>query len=83
VGNCAEIHLVSTPRGLSRVQAAAYVGVSPSKFDEMVEDERMPRPREVDKRLLWDRLELDEAFSALPHRNGPDQIGDVFDECRV
>ena len=29
------------PRGLSRVQAAEYIGVSPSLFDEMVRDGRM------------------------------------------
>src|SRR5690242_17745827 len=31
------------PRGLSRVQAAAYVGVSPVLFDELVKDGRMPK----------------------------------------
>ena len=53
------------PRGLSRVQAAEYVGVGVSKFDEMVRDGRMPKPKRVDGRTIWDRLELDEAFSAL------------------
>lgn len=56
------------PRGLNRERSAAYVGVSPSKFDEMVKDGRMPQPREIDGRVVWDRLELDLAFSALPHR---------------
>ncbi len=54
------------PRGLSRAQAAAYVGVSPTKFDQMVSDGRMPRPKRVDARLIWDRQGLDIAFSALP-----------------
>src|SRR5262252_2740836 len=36
------------PRGISRVEAAAYVGVSPSKFDEMVRDHRMPNPKRID-----------------------------------
>ena len=31
-----------TPRGLSRVQSAVYVGVGVTKFDEMVVDGRMP-----------------------------------------
>lgn len=53
------------PRGLSRVQAAEYVGVSPTKFDELVKDGRMPRPKQVDARTIWDRVQLDEAFSAL------------------
>ena len=53
------------PRGLSRVQAAAYIGVSPSLFDEMVRDRRMPQPIRINSRVLWDRLQLDEAFAAL------------------
>lgn len=53
------------PRGLSRVQAAAYVGVSPTLFDAMVDDGRMPRPVRINSRTVWDRLQLDEAFAAL------------------
>jgi predicted DNA-binding transcriptional regulator AlpA len=59
------------PRGLSRVQAAEYIGVGVSKFDEMVRDGRMPRPKRVDTRTIWDRLELDEAFSALEQESAP------------
>lgn len=54
------------PRGLARGAAAEYVGVSVSKFDQLVADGRMPAPKEIDRRKVWDRLELDEAFSALP-----------------
>jgi predicted DNA-binding transcriptional regulator AlpA len=54
------------PRGLSRVAAAAYVGVSPTKFDELVKDGRMPRPKRIDARAVWDRKQLDAAFDALP-----------------
>ena len=53
------------PRGLSRVQAAEYVSISPSKFDQMVADGRMPKPKRVDARVFWDRLEIDAAFTAL------------------
>ena len=53
------------PRGLSRLQAAEYIGVSPTKFDEMVADRRMPKPKKIDARTVWDRAQLDEAFSAL------------------
>lgn len=55
------------PRGLSRVASAAYIGVGTTKFDEMVTDGRMPKPRPIDARLVWDRLELDAAFESLPH----------------
>lgn len=57
------------PRGLSRTVAALYIGISPSLFDEMVKDSRMPGPKELNSRLVWDRRELDEAFDALPNRN--------------
>jgi len=50
------------PRGLSREQAAAYVGISPSLF----KDGRMPAPKRINSRTIWDRLQLDEAFTALP-----------------
>ena len=54
------------PRGLSRTDAARYVGVGPTLFDEMVRDGRMPPPRRVNTRVLWDRAELDVFFDALP-----------------
>jgi predicted DNA-binding transcriptional regulator AlpA len=53
------------PRGLSRVQAAEYIGVGVTKFDEMVGDGRMPKPKRIDGRIVWDRVKLDEAFDAL------------------
>jgi len=53
------------PRGLSRVQAAEYIGVGPTKFDEMVSDGRMPKPIRIDTRTVWDRMKLDEAFASL------------------
>lgn len=57
-----------TPRGFSRTQAAAYVGVSPSLFDEMIKDTRMPSPRLINTRTVWDRVEIDLAFDALPRK---------------
>lgn len=54
------------PRGLSREQAAEYVGVGTTKFDAMVTDGRMPRPKRIDGRVVWDREALDSAFAALP-----------------
>jgi predicted DNA-binding transcriptional regulator AlpA len=56
------------PRGLSRVEAAAYIGVSPSLFDEMVVDGRMPPPKHINSRVVWDRLKLDIAFEGLPDK---------------
>ena len=64
------------PRGLSREEAAAYIGVSPSKFDEMVKDKRMPGPKRIDRRTVWDRRQLDVAFEALPDG---EESGNPFD----
>jgi predicted DNA-binding transcriptional regulator AlpA len=53
------------PRGLSRAQAAAYIGVSPSLFDQMVRDGRMPAAKRINGRVVWDRRRVDEMFDAL------------------
>ena len=52
-------------RGHRRPEAAAYVGVSVSKFDQMVQDGRMPAAIRVDHMLIWDVRDLDEAFDRL------------------
>src|SRR4051794_32599559 len=52
-------------RGLRREQAARYVGLSVSKFDQLVSDGRMPKPKHIDGCRVWDRHELDEAFERL------------------
>jgi hypothetical protein len=54
------------PRGLHRPKAAAYVGVGVTKFDEMVKDGRMPPPKCIDNRKVWDLRALDRAFDTLP-----------------
>lgn len=54
------------PRGLSRIEAAAYVGVSPSLFDLLVGDGRMPAPKRINSRTVWDRKKLDQAFELIP-----------------
>ena len=51
-------------RGLRRLDAAHYVGVSPSKFDELVKDGR-PRPKRLDSCVVWDVRRLDVAFDAI------------------
>jgi hypothetical protein len=53
-------------RGLSHDEAAMYVGVSPGKFDDMIDDGRMPMARRIDARKVWDVRELDLAFDVLP-----------------
>jgi predicted DNA-binding transcriptional regulator AlpA len=63
--------LAAAPRrGLSRMEAASYVGVGPTKFDEMVADGRMPQPKRIDGRKVWDMRALDLAFDHLPEEGG-------------
>jgi hypothetical protein len=60
------------PRGLSREQAADYFNISPTKFDELVADGRMPKPKKIDGRRVWDIRQLDRAFDALDGGDDPD-----------
>jgi predicted DNA-binding transcriptional regulator AlpA len=60
-------------RGLSREQAANYIGIGPTKFDKMVKDGRMPRPKRLDGRVVWDLRKLDAAFDALEEVDDPDK----------
>jgi predicted DNA-binding transcriptional regulator AlpA len=56
-------------RGLSRDEAAMYIGISAGKFDELVADGRMPEPLKIDGRKIWDIRSLDLAFDAIPREN--------------
>jgi hypothetical protein len=66
-------------RGLSRTEAALYLGISPSKFDELVKDGRVSRPRLIDTRKVWDVFELDLAFEELP-RDDDKPAGNSWDD---
>ncbi|MBI1620096.1 helix-turn-helix transcriptional regulator [Aquamicrobium zhengzhouense] len=73
------------PRGLSRDEAARYIGVSASKFDQMVADNCMPRPKRLGGRVVWDRVALDMAFNALPDENSGHErfFEDLFDKRKA
>jgi predicted DNA-binding transcriptional regulator AlpA len=64
------------PIGLAREIAAAYIDVSPTKFDQMVADGRMPKPKRIDARRVWERSKIEKAFAALPSdgENEPEAI---------
>lgn len=64
------------PRGLNREEAAEYIGVGASKFDQMVADGRMPQPKVIDARRVWDRHRLDSAFEALPDKEAVNEWDD-------
>ncbi len=59
-------------RGLSRVAAALYIGVSPTTFDGLVRDGRMPPPKRINSRVIRDVRQLDYAFEALPSDGAED-----------
>lgn len=55
------------PRLIDRAAAAAYVNLSPTTFDFMVNDGKMPKPRKlIGRRHAWDVRSLDCAVDALP-----------------
>jgi predicted DNA-binding transcriptional regulator AlpA len=57
---------ISEPRrGLTRAEAARFVGFSPKLFDQMVEDGRMPRPVKQDGEEIFDLIQLDLAFDRI------------------
>jgi predicted DNA-binding transcriptional regulator AlpA len=56
---------LSGVRGLSRVEAAAYVGLGVTFFDEKVEEGVLPKPLKIGRRKLWDKYDLDAAFDKL------------------
>ena len=56
-------HLSYPPRGMDADRAAAYLGLRRTKFLELVEEGRMPKPVRIEAELPpWDRLDLDAAF---------------------
>lgn len=66
------------PRGLSRCEAARYIGVSSTTFDKLVEDGSMPKPLHIRSRRVWDRHGLDIAFTNL--QGGSDDEPNEWDE---
>lgn len=58
------------PRLIARPLAASYLGIGTSKFDELVRAGRLPRPKKIDARRLWDVRELDAVVDDLPTDGG-------------
>ncbi|HTM71939.1 MAG TPA: hypothetical protein VL198_01795 [Pseudolabrys sp.] len=55
-------HLAYPPRALRADRAAAYLAMGKSKFLELVDEGRMPKPVRIDGITTWDRYELDAAY---------------------
>jgi len=66
-------------RGLSRVEAARYVGVSPSTFDKLVTAGTMPNPKRLRGRLVFDRVALDFAFEKIDQGADGEEPNDFDD----
>jgi len=65
-----KIRATSLPRrGLSREEAAMYLGIGAGTFDEMRMNGQIEPPRLIKGRKLWDIRDLDMAFDALPREN--------------
>jgi hypothetical protein len=58
------------PLGLSRDEAAYYLGIGTTLFDQLVEEGTLPRPKRMHGRKLWDRRALEFAFADLPEDGG-------------
>ncbi|RAN30666.1 helix-turn-helix transcriptional regulator [Hyphomonas pacifica] len=59
------------PRLLKAPDAAGYLGMGETKFQELVRDGRIQGPREVDGLVLWDVRDLDDFVDSLPRRGEP------------
>jgi hypothetical protein len=73
------IHVV--PRGLRRVAAAAYLGISPSHFDKQRAAGAIPAPRKMLGVVLWDRNDLDRLFddtAAVPQNDNVNEWDGVL-----
>ena len=68
------------PRLMPRGPASKYCGTGTSKFDEMVKDGRMPKPKQIDSLRVWDRHELDAAIDELPSEDEANPWDDAIGE---
>lgn len=67
------------PRGLRRPVAAAYLGVSPSKFDQGRKEGIVPPPKLFSGVEVWCRAELDLMFSELQTKAANDNSPNPWD----
>jgi excisionase family DNA binding protein len=71
------------PRAMRAERAAAYLDISRSKFLELVDAGRLPKPKVIDHIRVWDRIALDSALDDFPDRNGDGRVAgrrNSFDE---
>ena len=61
---------------VNRVEAARYIGVCPTTFDKLVAKNKMPKPKRIGTRRIWDVRRLDLAFDAIA---GDDDAANPWD----
>jgi len=71
------------PLGLSRSEAACFVGVSTTMYDTMVRNGDMPKPKRIGARTIWDRGEVERAFRELPTEPEARPKKDVWSDVSV
>jgi len=54
------------PRFMGRSEAARYMAVSITTFDELVADGTFPRAKKLKTKSVWDRVDLDRAATGVP-----------------
>jgi predicted DNA-binding transcriptional regulator AlpA len=67
--------------GLSRAEAAEYIGVGVSMFDEMVADGRMPPAKQINCRKVWMRTKIEKAFAELPDARQDNETSSPWRDC--
>ncbi len=67
--------------GLSRAEAAEYIGVGVTLFYQMVADGRMPKPKLINSRRVWARPRLEMAFAELPDNEHDGAPGSPWADC--
>ena len=60
------------PRLMRAINAAAYLGMSETKFRELVHAGKIARPKRQDGLVSWDIRDLDAFADALPRDDDPD-----------
>ena len=58
-----------TPRLVDRIKAAEYVGLSPSGYDNRVDDGTFPPAIKIGKRRLWDLRVIDKTIDDMSGLN--------------
>jgi predicted DNA-binding transcriptional regulator AlpA len=79
----APVILNMTKLGFRRTEAAAFIGVSASKFDQMVKAGDMPEPHRIGGVVIWRGDDLLAAFNRLTGRGDDGEVSpqDAWDKA--